>query len=290
MIVDENHDVLHFSGRTGRFIDPPTGHASLNVLSLVHRDLRMDLRTALHKAESDDAPVRIGGLKVGQNGKSMVVTLAVEPLDSAAGQPRRFAVILQDGPSVSEAEAEAGPPSGNVPDEHVRRLEEELRVTRDRLQATIEELESTNEELKASNEEYQSVNEELQSSNEELETSKEELQSLNEELHTVNGELASRVEELGRANSDLKNLLESTQIATIFLDNELRIKSFTPAIGEIFHVIESDTGRPIGHIARRVAYEDLEQDVRRVIRSLGSIGREIESAQTGSHYLARILP
>lgn len=291
MIVDENHDVLHFSGRTGRFIDPSTGHASLNVLALVHRDLRMDLRTALHKAESDGGPVRIGGLKVDQNGKSMVVTLAVEPLDGAAGQPRRFAVILQDGPSASEAEAaEAAPPAGNVPDEHVRRLEEELRVTRDRLQATIEELESTNEELKASNEEYQSVNEELQSSNEELETSKEELQSLNEELQTVNGELASRVEELGRANSDLKNLLESTQIATIFLDNELRIKSFTPAIGEIFHVIESDTGRPIAHIARRVAYEDLEQDVRRIIRTLGSIEKEIESPQTGSHYLARILP
>jgi two-component system CheB/CheR fusion protein len=292
LILDENHDVLHFSGRTGRFLDPPTGLASLNVYNLIHRDLRMDLRSALHQAETEQASVRVAGLRVGQNGKTIHVTLSVEPIDGGAGQPTHFAVILQDGHVAADEEGEAAARNDGTQqsDEHVHRLEEELRVTRDRLQATIEELESTNEELKASNEEYQSVNEELQSSNEELETSKEELQSLNEELQTVNGELAHRVEELGRANSDLKNLLESTQIATVFLDNDLRITSFTPAMTEIVHLIESDIGRPLHHISRKIAYEDLEQDVRRVIRTLGTIERETLSPATNSRYLTRILP
>ena len=293
LIVDENHDVVHFSGRTGKYLDPPTGLASLNVLNLVHRDLRMDLRSALHRAESERTTIRVNGLRVGQNGKTMFVTLSVEPIDAPMGQPSRYAIILQDGHIVTDEEDQANfvaTSGGGITDEHVRRLEEELRVTRDRLQATIEELESTNEELKASNEEYQSVNEELQSSNEELETSKEELQSLNEELQTVNGELAHRVEELARANSDLKNLLESTQIATIFLDNDLRITSFTPAMTDILHLIETDIGRPIHHIAKKIAYEDLEADVRRVIRTLGTIERETHGQHTHSRYLTRILP
>lgn len=281
--------MLHFSGRTGRFLDPPTGLASLNVYNLIHRDLRMDLRTALHRADTEKETVRVGGLRIGQNGRTIYATLSVEPIEGTAGQPTHFAVILQDGHVVAD-EAAAAHAGNEQSDEHVRRLEEELRVTRDRLQATIEELESTNEELKASNEEYQSVNEELQSSNEELETSKEELQSLNEELQTVNGELSHRVEELGRANSDLKNLLESTQIATVFLDNDLRITSFTPAMTEIVHLIESDIGRPIHHISRKIAYEELEQDVRRVIRTLGTIERETLSPTTNARYLTRILP
>lgn len=293
MIIDTSHEVLHFSGRTGRFIDPPAGVASLNLLHLIHRDLRMDLRAALHKAESEKAPVQVRGIKVGLNGHTMVVTLTVEPIEPAPGHPLRYAVILQDG--YSTADTRDGDTAlissvSDAKDTHVNRLEAELQLTRDRLQATIEELESTNEELKASNEEYQSVNEELQSSNEELETSKEELQSLNEELQTVNGELAHRVEELGRANSDLKNLLESTQIATVFLDNEMRIKSFTPAITDLFHLIESDLGRPIDHIGARISYEELKNDVRKVLRTLSTIERETKNLQTGSRYLTRVLP
>ncbi len=292
MIIDENYDVLHFSGRTGRYIDPTTGVASLNLLMLIHRDLRTDLRTALHKAETDKTTVRVAGLRVGQNGHSINLTVTIEPLDTASGHPARYAVILQDGHITDDAEDGHRDRPGEHSEHHanVERLEAELQLARDRLQATIEELESTNEELKASNEEYQSVNEELQSSNEELETSKEELQSLNEELQTVNGELAHRVEELGRANSDLKNLLESTQIATVFLDNDLKVKSFTPAITDLFHLIESDLGRPISHIAARIAYDDLESDVRKVLRPLSTIERETKSEQTKSRYLTRVLP
>src|SRR5690606_14002932 len=139
------------------------------------------------------------------------------------------------------------------------------------------------------NEEYQSLNEELQSANEELETSKEELQSVNEELTTVNGELALRVQEVGRTNSDLKNLLESTQIATVFLDNELRVMNFTPAITDVFPLVDSDIGRPITHIRSRVPFEDLLEDVRRVMRTLASVEREIDSL-SDTRYMVRILP
>jgi two-component system CheB/CheR fusion protein len=159
--------------------------------------------------------------------------------------------------------------SAPLRDEHVQRLEGELRLTRERLQATIEELESTNEELK---------------------TSKEELQSVNEELQTLNGELAHRVQDLGRANCDLKNLLESTKIATIFLDNDLRIKNFTPAVADIFHVIESDLGRPITHIEGHLSYADLEEDVRKVLRTLHTIERELDHPKTGGRFLVRVLP
>jgi two-component system, chemotaxis family, CheB/CheR fusion protein len=177
-----------------------------------------------------------------------------------------------------------------VRSEHVERLETELRATRERLQATIEELESTNEELKSSNEEYQSLNEELQSANEELETSREELQSVNEELTTVNGELAHRVQELTRATSDLKNFLESTQIATIFLDNELRVMNFTPAITQILHLVDTDIGRPIAHIKARIPIEELYDEVRRVLRTLGSLERELFAPDTSTRYIVRILP
>jgi two-component system CheB/CheR fusion protein len=159
--------------------------------------------------------------------------------------------------------------------EHVERLEAELRLTKERLQATIEELES--------------INEELESSNEELETSKEELQSVNEELQTVNAELDIRVRELARSNSDLRNLLESTQIATIFLDNDLRVRSFTPTATELFHLLETDVGRPIDHLGTRIDYAELSEDVRKVLSKLGRVEREVTSKE-GRSYIARVLP
>ena len=216
VVVDSQGDVLHFSGRTGRYLEPSAGVASLNLANLVHRDLRLDVRSALQRAVADGRRVEVPNLTLQQGDVTAGVNLIVEPLSS--GDVTSLVVVFQDLGVVPDG-GDAGIRLNS--DEHVQRLEAELRVTRDRLQATIEELESTNEELKSSNEEYQSINEELQSANEEMETSKEELQSVNEELQTVNGELAHRVGELGRTNSDLKNLLESTQIATVRHDPEV---------------------------------------------------------------------
>ncbi|MBV8915187.1 MAG: PAS domain-containing protein [Acetobacteraceae bacterium] len=291
-IVDSDFEVQHFSARAGRFIHPAGGTPTLNLLNLVHSDLRIALRSALGRAATQGQVVRVDGLEMGlEAGERAVVDIIVEPVqDGSAGvaSPHGFVVLFKDGTVLRPDTSESEPPSPQ--EEHARRLDAELRLTRERLQATIEALESTNEELKASNEEYQSLNEELQSANEELATSKEELQSLNEELTTVNGELGHRVEELDRVNSDLKNLLESTQIATVFLDNELRVMNFTPAAAEVYHFVETDVGRPVGHIKSRIAYEELQADVRRVLRTLGAVEREVEEPITRTRYMARVLP
>ena len=288
VLVDDAHNAVQFFGRTGRYIDPAGGVASLNILQLVHPDLRFDLRAALDRAAEEGRTVQVENLRMGLNGSRLSVDLMVEPI--RADDATSFVVLFRDGTSVPDADDGGAPPSAAAQGEHARRLEAELRVTRDRLQATIEELESTNEELKSSNEEYQSLNEELQSANEEMETSREELQSVNEELTTVNGELAHRVQELGRANSDLKNLLESTQIATVFLDNDLRVTNFTPAAAAVFHLVEADVGRPIGHIKPRIAYEELQDDARRVLRNLNVVEREIGTPEAGAIHMVRVLP
>jgi two-component system, chemotaxis family, CheB/CheR fusion protein len=175
-------------------------------------------------------------------------------------------------------------------DARVQAIEKELRATRTQLENTIDALETANEELKSSNEEYQSVNEEFQSTNEELESSKEELQSMNEELQTINAELGSKNEALAQANSDIKNLLDSTEIATLFLDGDLRIRNFTPAMADISPLRASDRGRPITDIATRLRYPDLAADVKTVLRSLAMIEREVAIAEDGSTYLMRIRP
>ncbi|MEX6506577.1 CheR family methyltransferase [Jiella sp. M17.18] len=290
VVTDTSLNVLHFSGRTGRYIDPAGGAATLNLLNLVHPDLRLDLRVALSRALEENETVQVSDLRMGVNGHRVSVDVVIEPVSEGPASAHFLVVLFKEVPVPPEPAASDNANGSQLKDQRVQQLERELRTTNERLQATVEELESTNEELKSSNEEYQSLNEELQSANEELETSKEELQSVNEELTTVNGELAHRVQELGRANSDLKNLLESTQIATVFLDNQLRVMNYTPAVTELFHLVETDLGRPISHIKSRIAYEELQDDVRRVLRTLGSVDREIASSTTGNRYIVRVLP
>lgn len=287
VIVNEAYDAIHFSGRTGRYIDPAGGAASLNLLQLVHPDIRLDLRAALIRATEENQTAQVRNLHMGQNGSSLVVDIVVEPVRSDPSSDLSFVVLFKDGAAVSEVEPRGAASSDGG---RFEELQAELRTTRDRLQSALEEMETTNEELKSSNEEYQSLNEELQSANEELQTSKEELQSVNEELTTVNGELAHRVQELGRSNSDLKNFFESTQIATMFLDNDLRVTNFTPAVPELFHLVDSDVGRPIGHIKARVAYDALQDDARRVLRTLAPVEREVANPTTDVRYMIRVLP
>jgi len=290
VITDEHLQVLHFSGRMGRLIEPAAGVATLDLLNLVHRDLRLELRTVLNRAleTNETAHAKRVQLEVANGGHSLV-DITVEPLQDSTG-PRNLVVLFNESEIQENTEDAAAGAGGLVRSEHVERIEAELRSTRDRLQATIEELESTNEEFKSSNEEYQSLNEELQSANEELETSREELQSVNEELTTVNGELAHRVHELTRATSDLKNFLESTQIPTIFLDNNLNVMNFTPAITQVLHLVETDIGRPLAHIKARVPIDELFEDTRRVLRSLSSTEHELTAPDSGTRYIVRILP
>jgi PAS domain S-box-containing protein len=175
-------------------------------------------------------------------------------------------------------------------DEHVHWLQRELRWTKDQLRATIDQLRASNRNLQFSNEEYQSLNEELRSTNSELFASKADLQSVNRELQTVNSELLHRLAELRKTNCDLRNLLDSTQIGTLFLDRQLRITRLTPPVAEIFHVVESDVGRPITDIACELPYDVLPEDVAQVIRTLTVVERRLSNPRTGTHYLVRVLP
>ena len=168
-------------------------------------------------------------------------------------------------------------------------LENELTITKERLNTTIEEMTTSNEELKSANEELQSLNEESQSTNEELETSKEELQSINEELSTVNSELQNKIDELSETNDDMTNLFNSTEIAIVFVDNELNIRRFTEESTKLIKLIESDTGRPLGDFNLDINYPDIIKDITQVIDKLNPIEKEVKTTK-GEWYKVRITP
>ncbi|MBC7801128.1 MAG: PAS domain S-box protein, partial [Gemmatimonadaceae bacterium] len=262
-----------------------TGVASLNLFALLHVDLGAVVREALRQAASTGSRVVSENVAIETNGAYARVTIIVEPLPDTA-EAGLFLVAFQDATSASTP---PNTPAGSD-GEAVRNLTLELSSTRERLRHATEALQASNEELQSSNEEYLSINEELQSANEELETSKEELQSLNEELQTINGELNQRNESMVRANSDLSNLFDSTSIATLFLDNALRIRRFTPRLLDIFKIREGDEGRPITDIVTHLADDGLGQDVQQVLRGLVPIEREVEVEDSDISYLMQVRP
>ncbi len=291
VVVHEGGEIVYFSPRTGRYLEAPPGTPTVNVVDMARKGLRLDVRTALHKAVNSRVVVVHENVAFELDGDTQRVNVVVRPMPELGEDPGLFMIVFQDVVTVAgEAHCEALPGEFLADDPTVRRLEAELRSTRDHLQATLEELESSNEELVSSNEELLSMNEELQSANEELQTSKEELQSVNEELETVNSELKKKLEELDSANGDLQNLFQSTRLATVFVDRELRIKKFTPAAVEVFRLIDGDVGRPIADIAPRFQGGDLVEEIRRVLRTLAIQERQVHVEEAGSWYLLRILP
>ncbi len=290
-VVNAQGDVICIAGQTGRYLQPPTGILSTNILDIAHASLRIDLRTALHAASRSGRKVVRDDVPVEVEGSTRRLRLTVRPL---LGNTREdlFIVVLQERASQPEHAEEAGAPLevGAENESTMEQLESELRTTRADLRATIEELESANEELKSSNEEMLSTNEEMQSSNEELQSSQEELKSVNEELSTVNAELSRKVDELGRANSDLLNLFGSTDIATLFLDRELRVTRATPAAKALFRLIDTDTGRPISDLAPRFTDLDLVAEIEEVLRSLAPVEREVQTLDRQAWFLLRVLP
>lgn len=291
VIIDADGEVLHASSRTGKYLELAAGAPKNDLFGMARRGLRPDLRAAVHKSASTGQVAIQPNITVGTNGGRQTVDLIVQPLRPRGTQDPLFMVIFQDVGGIESVEdSEKTETVEDVESANLRQLELELRATKERLQTMTEELESSNEELKSGNEELSSMNEELQSANEELETSKEELQSINEELQTVNAELNARVEELSRANSDIANLLESTQIATVFLDRNLAVKSFTPAAKDVFRLVESDTGRPITHVRARFDSDTVQEDAERVMRTLSTIERQVKSNYNDARYVMRMLP
>ena len=215
------------------------------------------------------------------------VRVTVAPAAQRGEAEPLLAVIFEDVPRPAIAGVELAQPGES--ETVVKQLEDELRATQHDLQSTIDELQASNEELRVANEEVISTNEELQSTNEELETSKEELQSVNEELTTVNSQLQEKVQQLDAANSDMANLLKSTEIATLFLDNELRIKFFTPAMTRVLNLIPADMGRPLTHLSMDLIGCDLAADARAVAQGASVAEKEVQHAD-GSSYLVRVMP
>jgi two-component system CheB/CheR fusion protein len=304
-LVNAQGDIFYLHGRTGLYLEPSSGEAAINnILKMAREGLRRVLSTSLHKAAETKEIVRCPNLSVKTNGDFTAVNLTIRPVVSgSSGEPGTplFLVVLEQAsasgrqPLRENEENKAAPRVGkrvSKPDHGnlIEALRQELKAKEDFLQTTTEELETTIEELKSSSEEMQSINEELQSTNEELETSKEELQSVNEELTTVNTELQTKVADLSHANNDMNNLLAGTGIATVFVDQGLRILRFTPTATTLINLIQSDVGRPVGHIlSNLVGYNTLVADIKHVLDTL--IPKEMEvQTNKGGWYSLRLLP
>ena len=276
-LVNERGDIFHIHGRTGMFLEPAPGEAELNILKMARQGLRPALTRALHKAATTHDLVSCFDLRVKTNGDYSAVNFKVQPVAADVSDQPLFLVVLALAAITSGDTAVVASGRPDVGEDErapeisaqVAALKNDLKEKEEYLQTTTEELETSNEELKSANEEMQSINEEMQSTNEELETSKEELQSVNEELATVNAELQGKVSDLSLANNDMNNLLAGTGVGTIFVDHQLRIQRFTPAITQVMNLIATDVGRPIGDIVANLkGYPDFVTDVRQVLDTL----------------------
>ncbi len=290
-LVDHEHRLLHLSPAAGRFLLPGGGAFSADITTLVRSELRLDLRGSLRRAFDHAETTLTLPLPVQFNGSRRRVLLQVSPVrDAQDVPPSRALVLFLDGGPVSDERSEA--PEGEGPEgegEEARRLREELRALEERLVASRQEHEGAIQDLRVANEELQSINEEYRSTSEELETSKEELQSMNEELQTVNAELKAKLESISTAHSDLRNLVTSTEIGTLFLDTELRIRMLTPVVTQLFNVTDADIGRPITDFTHRLAEDGLEKQARRVLRDLVPVENEVGTVD-GRWMMMRLRP
>lgn len=293
-IVNEKGDIIYIHGQTGLYLQPAPGQPSHNILNMAREGLSVEISSALRKASQHDQVVLHKAVKVRTNGGFSPVDLTVHKITTPETMRGLFLVAFAPASvptSVELSKRVKTATSGSSKRDKEREvvLEREVQYIKESLQSTIEELETSNEELKSTNEELQSTNEEMQSTNEEMETSKEEMQSLNEELQTVNSELQGKNDELSQANNDMMNLLNATDIATIFLDNDLCIKRFTHQATELVRLISSDVGRPISDIVSKLNYDSLEEDARRVLTSLIFKEAEVQGRE-GNWFYMRIMP
>jgi two-component system CheB/CheR fusion protein len=285
VVTNEDGDILFISGRTGKYLEPATGKANWNIFAMAREGLRYELTSGFQKALRQKETVTLTNIVVGINGGKQVVDVTIQPLGGQSALQGMALVVFTDVAAIQKQKASAKPRRDSL---RVTELEQELKQARQEAQSIREEMQTSQEELKSANEELQSTNEELQSTNEELTTSKEELQSMNEEMHTINQELQVRLDELSHANNDMKNLLDSTDIATLFLDNALCVRRFTAQTGKITKLIPSDVGRPITDISSALLYPQLADDAREVLRTLVKTERQISTAD--SWFEARIRP
>ena len=290
VIVNQRGEVVYIHGHTGPYLEPAPGPPTHDLIEMTREGLRHEVATALHQAARRGQKVLRRDVQLRVNGRVTLVNVTVDKIADPEALSGLFLVTFdrsmpeKTGARKGAAARTAAPLMRKKP-----ALIRELAFARERLQRTIEELQSSNEEMTSTNEELQSTNEELQSSNEELATTKEELQSLNEELTTVNAELQGKIDMLSDAHDDLQNLFNSTEVATIFLDNQLHIKRLTSAAKRVSHLIAVDVGRPLSDIVSKLVDDRLLLDTQEVLQTLVVKEREVQ-AEDGSWFNLRILP
>ncbi|MEQ1686531.1 MAG: chemotaxis protein CheB [Burkholderiaceae bacterium] len=283
VLVNEGGDIVYISGRTGRYLEPAAGKANWNVHVMARPSIRAQLAVALRTALQEKSSVELRGLRLDDEG-----TASVDITVQAVSQPRSLEgmamIVFRDAPVAPKGRSRRST-SADVD----TAVGEELMRSREEINALRQEMRASQEELQAANEELQSTNEELQSANEELTTSKEEAQSMNEELQTINGELQSKLDDLALAQSDMQNLLNSTDIATLFLDDQLNVRRFTEQIARVVHLREADIGRPLSELASTLIYPEMHADVKETLRTLAFSEKQIATSD-GHWFTVRIMP
>ena len=291
VLTNERGDILYINGRTGKYLEPASGKANMNVFAMLREGLRQEFSYAFMKALKEKSTVVLRNQQTGKSKDDISVDLTIQYIDKPEPLKGNVIIIFTDPPKKkgTTLPAKKTKGSGETKSEREAELEKKLRYTEEEMQSTTEEMQTTQEELKTTNEELQSSNEELQSANEELTSSREEMQSLNEELETLNTELQNKVDEYSRVENDMKNLLDSTDIATLFLDKELNIRRFTNKATNIFKFIKSDVGRPFTDQVSDLDYPDMADDANNVLQSLVFVQKQVPG-KDGRWFSVRIMP
>ncbi|HET7775556.1 MAG TPA: PAS domain-containing protein, partial [Azospira sp.] len=288
ILVTPSGDIVNITGRTGKYLEPPAGKANWNIHAMAREGLRGELVACMHKVGREGGSVIRSGVKVTTDAGQLAVDLTVHRIDEPTPLQGMIMVVLSEVPLPAKTKSGHGS-RAEKRSAREEELERALQHALMEIQATREEMQSSHEELRSTNEELQSTNEELQSTNEELTTSKEEMQSLNEELQTVNSELQAKLDDLSHANNDLQNLLNSTEIATVFLDASLCVRRFTPSITHVIKLIPGDVGRPLSDIVTDLLYPELQEDARQVLRTLIPIDKQVVTRDE-RWFSVRVLP
>lgn len=285
LVVNDQMELIHVLGDTEGFMKVPAGKMQNDVTKMVVGDLQIPLATGIQKCFKNSEEIRYSNIRLRGGGGQRSIQMRIKLLPEKKGQERLAVVFIEElaTPAGQGAgEMVASYDVGRETQQRITDLEQDLQFTKENLQATIEELETSNEELQATNEELLASNEELQSTN-------EELQSVNEELYTVNAEYQSKILELTELTHDVDNLLSGTQIATLFLDENLEIRKFTPQMAQIYKVMEKDVGRPISHLSHCLVNTDPLEIIQRVQDTAKPIEKQVETVD-GRWYLMRTLP
>ncbi|MGC1389545.1 MAG: chemotaxis protein CheB [Bacteroidales bacterium] len=289
VLVNEQGDIIYVSGHTGKYLEPAVGKANMNIFAMLREGLRNEFPIAFRKAILKKESVVLRNIKVGTNGSAHTINISIQWINAPEALKGKVIVIFKDVQDIADSKLEARKEKKSLDNIRQMELEKELKYAREKIQDTLEAMQSSQEELKFTNEELQSTNEELQSTNEELMSSKEEMQSLNEELQTLNAELQSKVDDFTRVNNDMKNLLNSTDIATLFLDKDMNIRRFTIQAVKIFKLIKTDIGRPFTDLVSDLIYPDLSMDAIQVLKTLTYIKKQIPT-KDGRWFSIRIMP